>query len=692
MLLWLQFFLISAGFTARLFIPASTAGSGLNLVVYLFIWLAFLIYLVRPAQTHSPSLLKIRLALFAAFIVISFIHAPYKFGAFPYLVSWISDIVLFYLVWQLCSQNPALLKPFIWLFISNAVVITLVALHQHFWGLAQMVAEINQNPQLLGSIPEALRPEFMGRAKAAEPFATLTYQNSLAAFLVLAIPVVIVSMFCHCSEKESGAKFRTITSNPAHKYVLGGLLIFLTVLTLVLTGSKGGIVAFVAAMLVLIIAWGWDKLSSPIKKILIFAGIICLVTAAVISTAAILTPETPQAIKDVSHSMEVRFEYWRATAKIIGNNFWSGVGLNQFGAAYLQYKSVSAGETIKAHNDYLQIASEMGIPALLIFILIWLIILRSHPRKSINTNDTNTTNDTNNSCASSSNSWYSCFILGALFAFLLTELFQLPLIPTDIPFLSTIILITVWLLIFTVLSKYFDSNSKLVRIGLFAGIIGFLIHSTVDFNFYVPGLSMSIWFVGALLLASSPGSSAQERGWISSKAIRFFLILLVAGIVIAFCILIPRLMNYESELEIGKSLAHSKDKAEIRSSREYFLNANNLNPYAVDSLLALAWDTHNYFCPPEKYQLPEWYGSMGCLDSMDKAIRLSPTSPMLYYQYGILCRQHIIWLQKTFEDFDPGPVTKAAVNSRIRIYEEKSDWVLKKLKELYPTFKNSKHE
>ena len=91
-----------------------------------------------------------------------------------------------------------------------------------------------------------------------------------------------------------------------------------------------------------------------------------------------------------------------------------------------------AGEVLKAHNDYLQIAAEMGIPALLVFLAIWFIILKSIGRPA-------------RALVPESQIPYpaSCIlyplILGAGFAFCLSEIFQTPLIALDIPFFSTII-------------------------------------------------------------------------------------------------------------------------------------------------------------------------------------------------------------------------------------------------------------
>src|SRR3989339_2141917 len=161
MYLWLEAFLISTGITARLIIPASTCGSGVNLLVVIFIWLALLVHLLDKSKLSAPApslptFLKLLLVLFGAFIIISFINAPYKFGAFQYLVAWLSDIVLFYLVYSLCSRDPKYVTTLLSVFLSAALVVILYGLYQHLWELRDLAVQIQQNQSLLDVIPADL--------------------------------------------------------------------------------------------------------------------------------------------------------------------------------------------------------------------------------------------------------------------------------------------------------------------------------------------------------------------------------------------------------------------------------------------------------------------------------------------------------------------------------------------------------
>ncbi|MEW6027312.1 MAG: O-antigen ligase family protein, partial [Planctomycetota bacterium] len=398
MYLWLELFLLSSGITARLIIPAATAGSGVNLLVVLFIWLALLVHSVRkftnrnqnaklPNETITglsngvhlldktpapglPPVLKLLLFLFAGLIVASFINAPYMFGAFQYLVPWISDLVLFYLVYSLCVQDQRNMTLLLSVFLANAVIVTLYALYQHFWELPGLAEQIRQNPSLLDMMPDYLRSPAMARAIAGEPYATFLYQNSLGAFLALVIPLFIALAWMRQKRWPSFA----IPDLQSGGWWMWLIVLLISLFVLIQTGSKGAILALVFGLGI-----AGAMLIPSIKRgggVLILIGVVAaLVLLVVISRSQMFD------------SFNVRLGYWEATVKIIKDNPVSGVGLNQFGNSYLYYKSAEAGEVQKAHNDYLQIASEMGIPAMLVFLVIWFLILKSifRPAREPNT-------------------------------------------------------------------------------------------------------------------------------------------------------------------------------------------------------------------------------------------------------------------------------------------------------------------
>ncbi|MDI6788633.1 MAG: O-antigen ligase family protein, partial [Planctomycetota bacterium] len=393
----------------------------------------------------------------------------------------------------------------------------------------------------------------------------------------------------------------------------------------------------------------------------------------------------------MSTSLNVRLDYWDATTKIIRDNLWNGVGLNQFGNHYLHYKSATAGEVTKAHNDYLQIASEMGIPALIIFLLIWFIILRSIIYQ-VNGRQRGSPSLTSTTTHSGSRPppiyigegrgikvvvyQNASMVLGVGFAFLLTEIFHLPLIYFGLPLLSTIIIFILWIFVFRFLSGYLTTNilnTNILRIGLFAGLLAFLIHCLVDFNFYVPGLSMSIWFLSAIFLVTSPKTPSAFPPNILPALLRVILIPIIAGILILLLYSTPRLMQYEVPFEEGRRNVRDNDREVVGKGMEELRESIKLNPYAVDPLLELGWTYHKHYCLSSDY---ENANKLPCIQYIDKAISLSPLSPMLYFQQGLLYKSHANSSKKNTRFTD--------------IYQSRAKRSFQMVKELYPTYEDRK--
>ncbi len=641
---------MATGITARLIIPASTCGSGVNLLVVIFIWLALLVHLLDKSKLSAPaptlpSLLKLLLGLFAAFIVVSFINAPYKFGAFQYLSAWLSDIVLFYLVYSLCARDTKYITTLLSLFLATALVVVGYGLYQHGWELRGLAEQVQQNPSLLSAMPAELQSATIARAVAGEPFATFIYQNSFGAFLALIIPLLM-----------------GLAVIRQKRWWIWLMVTLVSVLVLVKTGSKGAIVALILGVIIGAFAFYWHRFSKLWRIVIVIIG--SIVALFVLLVVVGLISDVPscrcEGLIPIPDSLFVRAEYWDATVKIIRDNPLAGVGLNQFSNSYLYYKSADAGEVLKAHNDYLQMASEMGIPALLVFLAIWFIILKSigRPARAL-VPESQITYPT-------SRILYPV-IFGSAFAFLLSEIFQSPLIALDIPFFSTIIVFVIWLLAFRFISAYLTTNilnTNILRIGLFAGLVAFLIHCSVDFNLYVQGLSMSVWFVGAIFLSMTEPGVIPAISGAGKKVINGLVIILVVAVIGMLSILTMKFISYDPFAFLnGCPGAWEKPIG-------YF--TSTCSPYAVESQLALVWWHHRYddFNSDSVEPL--------CLKYIEKAISLNPLAPMLYNQQGRLCLEH------TEHERQAGRAKIAL------IYEQRAKRAFQMIKELYPTYKDSK--
>jgi len=70
-------------------------------------------------------------------------------------------------------------------------------------------------------------------------------------------------------------------------------------------------------------------------------------------------------------SFLLRLSYWRTGFRMAAANFWSGVGLGNFGTAYPKYQPLGAAPVRAAHNDYLQAFCETGVFGGLLFCAFW---------------------------------------------------------------------------------------------------------------------------------------------------------------------------------------------------------------------------------------------------------------------------------------------------------------------------------
>ena len=143
-------------------------------------------------------------------------------------------------------------------------------------------------------------------------------------------------------------------------------MIPLTMITIVLTRSRGGTLSMALASMILI----WR---SKNRLLGVFLGL--LMAGAVVALAPGEYLERIKSIKDyqTEGSAAGRIKAWKVAGRMIGDNPITGVGFRRFQMNYLSYEPNPAPEqlagegTIVAHNSYLQIWAECGTPAFMLY-------------------------------------------------------------------------------------------------------------------------------------------------------------------------------------------------------------------------------------------------------------------------------------------------------------------------------------
>jgi len=143
-------------------------------------------------------------------------------------------------------------------------------------------------------------------------------------------------------------------------YCLACLVV--TLAAVILAASRGGFLGVVTAFLL-----GLCRSRKPLRSLAL--------TACVSIPVILVAPSSP--IHRIMHpsagdqkSITLHRTLWRAGLRMVEKHPLTGVGLGRFKPAEDQYLDVPLNRMFIAHNAYIEIAAEMGLPALVIFLAI----------------------------------------------------------------------------------------------------------------------------------------------------------------------------------------------------------------------------------------------------------------------------------------------------------------------------------
>lgn len=193
-----------------------------------------------------------------------------------------------------------------------------------------------------------------GIYEASMPFGSFVNRHNFAAFMEMSMAVPLGLLF-------TGAIVRD-------KRLLYATAIALMGVALLLSGSRGGLVAFVAEIIFLVLLTTGAKRKS---KLGLRLGLAALLLVAVIGGAIFVGGETSLTrVAETAATDDLttgRSNIWSVTVQVIKANLPFGAGLGAFGVAYTPYDAMSGLERVEqAHNDYLQVLADAGFIGLII--------------------------------------------------------------------------------------------------------------------------------------------------------------------------------------------------------------------------------------------------------------------------------------------------------------------------------------
>ena len=232
---------------------------------------------------------------------------------------------------------------------SALVVVCVTGFQQRFGGLTQTAEWAAQyHPELL--TPDLLRK--LHDPRGTRIFATFVYPPSLAGFLVLALGPSCVAIWL----------WQEKFTQPV-RWILGIILTATTIACLVWSRSKGGLLALTLSALTTL-----SFLPLPGRR-RVAVGLAAIAIAVIVFVFG-------YGIQDLHFAFSTgrqRLAYWQAGAKIFANHPWAGTGPGTFGSIHALYKSFAAEYARLEHNNFLQMATDSGLPGFLSFAVLWIV-------------------------------------------------------------------------------------------------------------------------------------------------------------------------------------------------------------------------------------------------------------------------------------------------------------------------------
>ena len=233
----------------------------------------------------------------------------------------------------------------IWVCLTMGLFCALrAAFEQHFGGLEATRRMFYQTPNW-----QDMPPLLLKKIAGNRVFGTLFYPNSLAGAILLLLPIALC--------------FAWLTARRLSRTV--GWIVVLAIAgaalaALVWSGSKAGwLLELVIGMVAL-----WHSPVNARWKRWLTCGVLVLGLAGFALKYAGF-------FQKGATSVAARFDYWKAAMHVTSEHPILGSGPGTFYLEYRKFKSPDAEMTRLCHNDYLQQASDSGLPGAAAFVGLW---------------------------------------------------------------------------------------------------------------------------------------------------------------------------------------------------------------------------------------------------------------------------------------------------------------------------------
>lgn len=299
-------------------------------------------------------------------------------------------VTCFYLGFFSLGQVPRL-WPF-WLgLLCGFLLVLAMGLDQHFGGLEESRKYVRHQLELYPHLEYQTPPELRSRMSSNRIYATLFYPNALAGALLLLLPAMLAAVWRICdlfrasdrSLLSAALAALGIAAACLYLYVLsstvGCLWILLFGLALLLPLPKWLPVLLLALAGLACLYWSGSKggwLLMLVTGILALLRLplgkhfrIALISCILLGGLAGFFWKYAGFFQKGATSVSARFDYWRAAVQTAKHRPLFGTGPGTFAIPYQKIKRPESEMARLAHNDYLEQASDSGVPGFLAYTL-----------------------------------------------------------------------------------------------------------------------------------------------------------------------------------------------------------------------------------------------------------------------------------------------------------------------------------
>lgn len=320
-----------------------------GLMMIALLWLLYVLVEKKPFFA-SPIYLPVILLLLL--MPINLLISIDRLATLPKFYGLLLGISLFFLIVNFIRKKSHLLLAGIGLIIL-ALGVTFLGLFGIDWSANEV--------EFLTNVYERL-PNLFDFLSGATSVSGIN-SNSIGGALALIIPLLIALLWDKRAIWDLVFTHQHRTYYFLYKLTLS-LTLSLSILVLLLTQSIGAIMGSVISVLVLLIwrekRWLW---SVPVFLLVAFVGFFIFLDANFLKLVQFLEH---YAIASFANRLEI----WDGAIKMISDFALTGAGLGSFGRLFVTFYSPHDQLAFHAHNTFLTVMVDMGIPVLILYIAI----------------------------------------------------------------------------------------------------------------------------------------------------------------------------------------------------------------------------------------------------------------------------------------------------------------------------------